>query len=381
LKRLRTILGGLGLLVALLFAAVPVYASPNNCTWTGATSTNWNTSTNWSGCGSVVPQNGDNLIFNKSSLSGPTNLTNNISSLQVGSVQFSGSNSFGFIIGGNSITIAGGISDTSSGSSDTLGVGITLSASQTFSAASGSLLSIANGGSLTVGANTLAISGGRVDFDGPIIGTGTLNFNTSYTANFLDYNSPSFSGPININGGRVIINAAETTPLGTGPLTITNGAVLQQSVNSLGTYTIANPITMVGDGGGGNGAINIHDFSGGSASTVNFTGAITLTGNTFIDLNGDNADFVSHPSGCGYSIAQSSGGSLSGNLTGACTVASGSGTSGITNTTTTSADPAAAPATGYGQPSSYRDVTILIVLSLITLCLGLRLSNKNYSQN
>jgi hypothetical protein len=149
-----------------------------------------------------------------------------------------------------------------------------------------------------------------------------LNFNSSSTANFINENNPDFSGFININGGRVIINAAYNQALGTADVTISDGGILQQSYNTSDSYTLSNNITLIGDGGGNNGAINLHDFAGGT-STLTFTGRITLTGGAKIDLDNANAIFLSRPVGCGYSISKSSGssssgGSLTGNLDGSC---------------------------------------------------------------
>jgi hypothetical protein len=339
----RFVTAGISLLtlaVGLLTIHPAVYAAGNTCTWTGATNTSWGTASNWSGCGGTIPQNGDNLVFDTTSLSTDTILTNSISSLQVGSISFTGSGSNSYTITGNDITLAGGFSDSTC-SFNALSVGVTLSADQTFTATGCSPSIGLSSKSMNLGSHHLTLNGSQgIDMESPIVGDGTITISTTTQPfTFFDANSPSFSGRLNISNTRLIFNVAQPQALGTADITINDGAVLQESFNTSGSYSLSNNITLVGDGGGNNGAINLHDFTGSGTSTVTFTGVITLTGNAKIDLDNANATFFSRPVGCGYTISKSagssgSGGSLTGNLAGACTPAA---TSNYTWTKQTSA--------------------------------------------
>lgn len=345
LERLARIItvSGLMSLAVVLFGSTSAMAA-NSCTWTGATNTFWGTASNWSGCGGTFPQNGDSLVFNTTFVASPSNglLYNDISDLQVSSILFTGSGMYGFNITGDDISLNASLADISD-SSNNLNLTTTLTNDATFTVGPVGLLNLgSSSNSLTIGNHSVTVIGGRFQFEGPIIGTGTINFNTSTTANFMNGNSPSFSGPVKINGGRMIINAADEHPLGTGPLTISYGGILQESFNTASTYTLSNDITMEGDGGGNNGAINLHDFTGGT-STLTLTGNLTLTGDAKIDLDNANMIVLSRPTGCGSTITKSggssgSGGSLTGNLTGSCSPGSSTNYTWTQQTQAPSAD-------------------------------------------
>jgi len=384
------------LLAGLTLAVAPIsgmimpgiaLAATATCTWTGSgDGTSWNDATNWSGCGGA-PQNGDNLAFDISSLSSPANLNNNISNLQVGNIAFTGTNTnvSSYIIGGNAITLSDGITNSASFPS-TVDLDITLTANQTFSSDTPGLDIGDTSTTLNVGSYNLDLAGnissaGSVDIYSIISGTGALDFSGAGEANFIDNNNPNFSGPITISSGGLIINARNTDQLGTGPVSITSGASLQESINNNGTYTIANPITTAGAGVSGTGALIVHGYS--VTGTVNFTGPITLASDTQIGLTSANADFSGTVSGCGYSITKtsSSSGTLSGNLTGSCTADLGSGSSNSnsgsgTNTSGSggSGTNTKAPDTGYGQPTpSSTLITILIAGAIISSGAGIAL--------
>lgn len=360
----------------------PAYAAVNTCDWTGASSQNWSNAANWSNCGGTAPQNGDNLVFNTTSLtSGAGSLNNDISNLQVGSISFTGSNNlFGYILSGNGISLSGGFSDTSN-SSNSFAMDITLTSNQTFSTdTSNDVSSTAN--TLAIGNHTLTInstSSGIVDLLSAITGTGEIDFNSATESNFINHNNPGFSGIIKVASGRLIINASNTDQLGTGQVIVASGASLQESINANGTYSIANPITLGGSGIGSTGAIDVHGFS--ATGTVNFTGAITLTSDAVVSLESANANFTGTVSGCGYSISKKSGssGTLSGNLTGSCNTGgsspsgSSSGTTASSSSTSSSTADPAAPSTGYGQPANQNTPIALAIISGTMLFAGVGL--------
>ncbi|HSW90364.1 MAG TPA: hypothetical protein VLF64_00010, partial [Candidatus Saccharimonadales bacterium] len=314
----------LALAFVALSASHPVYAAGANCTWTGAVNTSWNTAGNWSSCNGTRPQNGDNLIFDTTSLASNKILNNNISNLSVGSITFTGGGSHNYTVMGNDITLSNGFSDSTC-NFNSLDIGITLSADQSFTATGCSPSIGTSSKDLNIGSYHLTLNGSQgIDMESPFVGDGTITISTTtHPFTFFDADSPNFSGHINISDTRLIFNVAQPDALGTADITINDDAVLQESYNTSNSYTFDNDITLIGDGGGNNGAINLHDFTGSGTSTLTFTGKVTLTGDATIDLDNANAIFLSRPVGCGYTITKSagsggSGGSLIGNLTGSC---------------------------------------------------------------
>lgn len=372
------IVGALMVSASALAMAVPhAYAAGNTCTWIGPATGTWSTAANWSGCGSVAPQNGDSLVFDSTSFSSnPPTLTNDIANLQLNNISFTGTGIFPFDVFGNGISLSGGITDASLAGAS-LGMNITLTASQTFS--SSALIDL-DGTTLAMGnfnLHAVGTSGGEVDFFSALTGTGTLTFDSGSGSNSIDSNNPGFSGPLNINSGRLIINASNTNQLGTGMVTIASGASLQESINSNGTYSIANPITLGGTGTGSTGAIDVHGFS--ATGTVSFTGAITLTNDATVSLENANADVSGAVSGCGFAISERSGssGTLSGNLAGSCASSNSSGGSpggsgNATSTTSSSTNPSV-PNTGNGQPSNTFVALALLFVASLAIVTGARL--------
>jgi fibronectin-binding autotransporter adhesin len=373
-------------LIALLFASITlpkaVFAAGNTCTWTGASNTSWGTAGNWTSCGGTVPQNGDSLVFDDSVLSSSVSLTNNLTNLQVGSISFINNSINTYTINGNAISLSGGVSSTGV-IGDSLHLGVTLTADQTFSTQTGLHVGISSA-NLVIGSHALTIDGGgSVSIDSPIVGGGTLALNSTGSWGLLGQDSPNFTGIVDIRAEtRLIINAAQSQALGTAAVTVHDTGVLQESVNvSANTYVLGNNITMQGDGdnGSNHGAINVHDFTGTGTSTLTLTGTITLTNNAKADLDDANLNIQSQPVGCGFSITKSAGssgagGNLTGNLTGTCAVVT---TATTTPTTTTSIS---APNTGYGQPSApSRLVLALSLISLTVVVAGLGLLRRQHA--
>jgi hypothetical protein len=344
-----------------------VAAAPATCTWTGGgDGTHWSSSANWSGCGGA-PADGDNLTFDASILSTDAVLNNDMSGLQLGSISFTGTGPNFYAINGNSFSVDGGISNISSGAPALINnSGITLTADQTFS--SNGLLDM---GSvlLNTGTYNLTLDGsGTVDIYSEMTGSGTLQASASRT--FLDNDNPNFSGPIHVTNGTLIINAANPIALGTGRVTIEDGATLQESINNNGTYTISNPITMAGNGNGfwSAGALVVYGFS--ANGTVNFTGSITLTGDATVGVTSASVNIVGNVRGCGYSITEASGtsGPLSGNLTGSC---SAPGSSSGSSNQNAGGSSVIAPSTGYGAPTQSQPIVLLLGISaMVSIGIG-----------
>jgi hypothetical protein len=365
------------ILASSLALPLTVTAAPATCTWTGnGDGTHWSSSLNWSGC-SGAPANGDSLVFNASILSDDALLNNDMSGLQLGSLTFTGNGPNFYAINGNSFSLSGGISNTTIGAAALINnSGITLTADQTFS--STGLLDIESI-ALDTGAYNLTLDGvGTVDIFSEVTGTGTLQTNASRA--FLDNDNPNFSGPIHITDGTLIINAVNPIALGTGSVTIEDGATLQESINNNGTYSISNPITMVGNGNGfwSAGALVVYGFS--ANGTVNFTGPITLTGDATVGVTSASVNIAGTVSGCGYTITEASGTSdpLSGNLTGSCPIPTSSSGS---SSQSSGGSSATAPSTGYGTPPQFQPIVLLLGISaIISMGIGTSILYRQKSQ-
>ena len=140
-------------------------------TWTGAGGNdNWSTAANWGG---IVPGIGDDIAFGGSTRLTPNNdLAANTS---FNSIAFNGG-AGNFVIGGNSINVAGGassiVSSVSSGS-ETISLAITFTGSATISSAAGGQLILS--GSVSNGNFAMTVSSsGNTDITGVLSGTGSL---------------------------------------------------------------------------------------------------------------------------------------------------------------------------------------------------------------
>jgi LPXTG-motif cell wall-anchored protein len=160
-------------LSAVNLAPLHVEAAADTCTWTGTTSVNWATGTNWSGCDNGgVPENGDTLVFPESGSNKVTN--NNISSLSVATITITGQN---YTIAGNAFTITG-VTAITANQSATISANVTYNSGShvNFYPASGAALlltgssafSLSSFYEVNVGAPSYS---GTVDFTGNITGT------------------------------------------------------------------------------------------------------------------------------------------------------------------------------------------------------------------
>jgi len=242
------------LVVALfiIFSASSIFspsalAATSTCTWTGGgVDSNFLTSANWS-CTGTTPGNGDNynLVFPSSA----SNLypVDNIASLSVGSITFTGTFSgAGYDVttlsDSDVITISGGIQDNSTAIDNEIDANLTLSGSQTFSGnGGGSQLDIGEGYDQTnVGSNTLTLSNASIA--DPISGTGSIvvddpNYPTDAQGVQLASSSPSFTGSILVNTGALFVDSPGSFSNATS-LTVSSGALLKGSGGTIPTTTI-----------------------------------------------------------------------------------------------------------------------------------------------
>ncbi|HEY4964676.1 MAG TPA: hypothetical protein VIH90_08370 [Candidatus Saccharimonadales bacterium] len=369
LKRLGSLGSALVLsfsaLLSVTFAGTAFAAAPYTCTWTGATNNNFNTAGNWTGCNSAAPQpgDGDNLVFDTTSLSASQTLTNDITGLTVGSMTFSGSNtSYGFTVTGNALTITGGITQSSFMYTD-LNLDVTLGASQTFAISNSSNLiigdqTLSTSHTLALGSNTLTVSDSStcsgVSVLSALTGSGTLNDNSAWRL-VLNSASPSYSGAINVNSGQLQVNNSQSLGTGSSGVTVASGAGIAYGISA--NTTFAQPLTISGTGMSSSGAImadgpdtSPSGCSGGggpvTAYTATLSGNITLLGNT-----------TANPSSSDYNLAVTGG--LTGNYTltvvpgapGTLTINSSNNTSQTPNGSETAPLQTITLASGDNQPS------------------------------
>jgi len=276
-------------MVAVCVALFSVAAHGKTLTWSGGAGTGyWNVSVNWGGGG--TPGAGDTLIFPFTN--GVAYTTNNISSLVLNQIRFTGPN--GYVIRGNAFTLTNSILATTNSGANTIENNITLAT------AANVLIVVSNGVSLTlagalygsVGVNkagmgtliyqspidnyytgTTLVSGGTLQLDvdgdsafgGPlVIGDGTGA--GSPTVQDLIYDEISETAPITINrnGTLDLNNFSETI----GPnLTLSGGTI--QTGSGLLTLSANSTIT----------ATNGDSYIYGHLSTG--SGTLTLQGNDY----------------------------------------------------------------------------------------------------
>ncbi|HET9721855.1 MAG TPA: hypothetical protein VFP32_02385, partial [Candidatus Saccharimonadales bacterium] len=225
------------------------FAVANNCTWTGASSNNFNDATNWSSCNSTVPQTGDNLVFDNTSLGADATVNNDMTGLSAGSIVLNGSGDFGFILTGNPLTVTGGISNSASSTSSLeLDMALTLTGDQTITATPGGGNFITFGdysspSTLNIGTSNITISQATVQANDAISGSGSI---TTSTPVALAGDNSGYSGDITINSGGEILVMTSTSPFGSGAVTVNSGASLYFALP--GDTTVANDITLSGTG-------------------------------------------------------------------------------------------------------------------------------------
>lgn len=310
------------------------HAVAANCTWTGASSNNFNTAGNWSSCNSTVPQTGDNLVFNVSSLSANTTLTNNISSLSVGTISFTGTNanSYTYTIAGNAMTVSGNMSVVSG--YPTINVNLTLGANLAITGTGLFLGDGSNAPALAMNSHNLTLGTGSdtptVYSFGTITGSG--NISLLQGANYYPHDNSGWTGALSIaNGASALIASEEGMGTSSSTVTIASGGYL--GLCGLEGASLPQNITVAGVGNGTSGAIGAFVSCGmnsGNSTTpaqVTLTGTLTLTANTTI-FSADTTT-ISGPVSGAYTI------SIADTSTGTIVLSSSNNTSQTSNGTLT----------------------------------------------
>ena len=281
LKRLGSLGSALVLsfsaLLSITFAGTAFAAAPYTCTWTGATNNNFSTAGNWSGCNSAAPQpgDGDNLVFDNTSLSSSPTLTNDISGLSVGTITFQGSNSsyYGFTILGDTVTLTGGITASGTGIPN---VGVTLSTSGSLTFTS----NIAAQGAGTAGGIQIgAYDYGSSSYVGGLSGTGSITVAGTGGVGFNTDNS-AFSGSITDANGDLGVGSNNALGGSSSTTTIQNGGSIIVCLGESLPVSLPNNFNLSGSGDGTNAPLTLTSCGGPVQSpTVTLSGAITLGSN------------------------------------------------------------------------------------------------------
>ncbi len=297
-------------------------------TWTwdgGGADDNWSTSANWTS-DAGLPGSGDILSFVGNTRLAPTN---DLTGLSLASITFPGAGGL-FVLGGNAITLTGGISNTS-GSLKTVAMPITLGAA-TVTFNSTTFLNVTGG---ITGAQTLALTGaghniglGAVGTNGTPLtalttaGGGQVTLQGDVYANAMD-----FTGTTNVlvNAGGVITLDADG---GAGNIDFTGVSVGPQVAGTDGMVLLAR--TGAGTDTITLGTVDLASLSA-TAETIGLTGNLRTEGGN-ITLAGDvvlgasvTLDTLQTPGTAAGAV----------DLSGAAVSASGAGSDLIIDTSTT----------------------------------------------
>lgn len=278
IKRLLSVVSAGIISVSSLFVLAPiVHAAGNVCTWVSGT--DFSTST-WTGagCGSG-PTSADAIVLDITGLGANTTINNDIVGLDLTAITSTGTNpsGFGFTLTGNDLTVNGDISgginlltlnlNLSIGTPTTINGGVSFDSSKTLTLAS----------DLTIN--------GQLYADGVVAGTGNIVVASNGYITLSGINT--FTGSITAQSNGVVVVYPSGLGNSANPVTISTGGQLQ-TCNYNGA-TLANPLTLGGNGPGGYGAVITSGSCGmgaggssgpDSSANVTVSGNITLTANT-----------------------------------------------------------------------------------------------------
>ena len=271
--------------------------------------------TNSGNLSTISITNNSNLVF-----AGSGGLVTNDQVSSLSGITFSNSVSAGYTLSGSNIAIgASGIVNNSS-SNQTVATGLTLSAPQTFNAASGNLIV---SGAITNGGNTLTIAGAKnTTLSGAIAGLGGLTMGGTGTTTLSAVST--FSGNTLVSSGTLLIagygntNSAVTVgsssvlnginaggPATLGSVTVTNGGSLALS-NAVTDGTLyVKSLSLASN------ALSSFDLkSTNNYSSLNASGNIALGGALTLAIQG----LYNNTNNQGLFQVYTSGGAITGNF-------------------------------------------------------------------
>jgi autotransporter-associated beta strand protein len=259
----------------LLGSQAPLLATtPTTFLWDGGgANTNWADANNWTN--STAPASSANNIIH---MSGTLQLTNTAAARTIHSLVYK-ADAGPFVTYGGTITIddVAGITQNST-NSQTITNAITLSANQTWTVHSNSL--VLTTGLLDLGTTDFTINNNtNVFLDGVITGGSGVRALTKNSNGFLHLAGVNtFQQDVVVNAGVLLISANDALGNTSGDTTINSGSTLGFSNNL--SYTTAEALGISGTGQTGLGAL--HNFQGDNSFGAN----ITLAGNSLLRMSG-----------------------------------------------------------------------------------------------
>ena len=270
----------------------------DTCTWTGSTSANWATGSNWTGCDNGgVPEDGDTLVFPSSALNKVTN--NDLSSLEVSTITISGT---GYTIDGNALTLTSTIPVTANESA-------TISADVIYDSGSHVNILPAADKLLTLsGATSFVLTGmyevnvgspgytGSVDFTGVVSGDAaaqfiaingaTLKISGSSNTFLADQVGAESTGNFQCSSAACFGDSSNDIYMGGGAVDILVAGSFGNDFRT--SSTTADVSALVADGNvtlNGSGTINddLLIVQSSASTTLLFTGTATLNGSIEIE--------------------------------------------------------------------------------------------------
>ncbi len=320
---------------SVLALAVPAttYAAGQTCTWTGGGSDDkFSTVANWSGCNDAAPTDNDNLVFNVSSLTTDTTVTNDISGLVVDALTVNGTNTEYSLTFDGSLTLNGNVQIASYvdyRGTFTLAKDITITG-DLFAGGEVSNIDLA-GHTLTVTAGYVSLA--KVTGTGSLVASGDMSFLTLNGAEVSTLGNSNFGGTLQALGGASL-NIGPKSLASSATVAVASGSAL--ALCGFNGSSISNALT-IGGSGSGYGAIFTATSCGGTGASgdepntvvpqasVNWAGAITLTADTVVAGYGEFK--VSGALSGAYTLTQKAG------TVGKVTIASSNNTSKTPNGT------------------------------------------------
>lgn len=336
----------------------PAFAATR--TWDGsAGDDNFNTAANWSG--DSVPTDGDDLVFSMTGMSADETLNNNISSLTVNSVTFSGSNvdNYEYTLTGNALTINSAITDADSNVLDldiTLGGDVTATMQDAYGGTT--FGSSGNTRTLDTGGHTLTVTGSGVQCGmsvySKLAGSGGVTVNTPAGGVKFKTDATSFTGPIAVSAGMISVDSTGVFGSTSG-VTVSGASRIGLALNNADrTYTF--PLTLGGTGIYGSSlfaskALTTIGCAGGGVDSTMYTatlsGGLTLTSDVVYTASYINTNVTGTFTSNGHSLTVKSGSQ------GSITTSDGTTTAPVEVITVDAGDDQPGTSVSVGQNQTY----------------------------